>query len=228
VFVESEHDEALYERLYAKLRPSLVPEVSLAFISSGIAGSGNCDAVCAVVGQLRGSGNRFVWGIVDWDCKPHAVREGITVLGLERRYSIENYLLDPAIVAAFLLREKVLTKDEVGIEFRELLASTWPPFQSTVDLIVARVRSNLKDVTDAVLETSRFHNGMSVQVPRWYLRMRGHDLEAAVVKAFPYLEKFGPEDFKLKREIVKTVLDDIPGLISDDLVSLFLEIQRAR
>ena len=51
-----------------------------------------------------------MYGIIDWDKKNNADNK-VFVLGWQQRYSIENYVFDPIILANFILREKILKNE---------------------------------------------------------------------------------------------------------------------
>ncbi|MGB7522078.1 MAG: AAA family ATPase, partial [Spirulinaceae cyanobacterium] len=114
VFVESKYDTKYYELIYRKINQHLVPEISLNFISSGTNGE-NCEQVKSVVKQLVDCGNRKVYGIIDWDTK-NVGDAHIKVLGEKKRYSIENYIFDPILLITFLLREKLVTREELNLK----------------------------------------------------------------------------------------------------------------
>jgi hypothetical protein len=92
----------------------LVPEISLTFIASGVSGRGNCDQVKDVVQQLERGGSRSVYGIIDWDLV-NVGTDRVKVLGAGQRYSIENYLFDPLLIGALLLREKFFDSFELDL-----------------------------------------------------------------------------------------------------------------
>jgi ABC-type branched-subunit amino acid transport system ATPase component len=118
VFVESEYDVQFYEQIYQKLKNRLSSEISLNFISSGSGDKGGCDRVRAIVNDLSKHGNKTVYGIIDWDLK-NKHTERVKVLGQGNRYSIENYIFDPVILAAFLLLEGCITREMIGLERNE-------------------------------------------------------------------------------------------------------------
>jgi ABC-type multidrug transport system ATPase subunit len=118
VFVESEYDARFYEIIYNKIKDDLVPEVSLNFISSGLKDSGSCEQVKEIVRKLRDGGSKTVYGIIDWDGQ-NCGNQYIKVLGKECRHSIENYILDPLLVATFLFREKWIDRSDIGLNDNE-------------------------------------------------------------------------------------------------------------
>src|SRR5690606_8520162 len=123
VFVESKYDVIYYEKLYQIFKKKLTSEVSLNFIASGDIqkdkngmAKSNCEQVIEITKLLRKGGNKFVWGIIDWDRrvqKPH--NEYVKVLGWGKRYSIENFLFDPLIIAILLMSEKIKKPDFFGL-----------------------------------------------------------------------------------------------------------------
>lgn len=123
VFVESPNDVTFYEKLYNKLAHLLIPEISLSFISSGESRTdkngikiANCGQVINICETLRNAGNKFIWGIIDWDTDNEPDKfPYIKVLGNKERYAIESYLFDPILLAAMLLREKQIEKLELGL-----------------------------------------------------------------------------------------------------------------
>lgn len=74
VFVESKYDLYFYEKIYERMFEHLEPEVSLSFTPSGSTMTddngmpvSNCGQVKNATEVLRDAGNKFVWGLVDWD-----------------------------------------------------------------------------------------------------------------------------------------------------------------
>src|SRR5690606_993094 len=123
IFVESKYDVEYYERLYQIFKKRLNSEISLNFIASGdVQNNKNrqpistCDQVIKITDLLRNSGNKFIWGIIDWDLnskKPKS--EFLRILGWEERYSIENFLLDPLLMAILLMVEKIRKPEFFGL-----------------------------------------------------------------------------------------------------------------
>ncbi|MGB3694924.1 MAG: hypothetical protein WBG70_12935 [Spirulinaceae cyanobacterium] len=59
----------------------------------------------------------------------------------------------------------------------------------------------------------------------WYLQTQGHELERILKEVFPKQKRFSRES-ALKLEILSKVVDDLPTLLSQDFVDLFLYIQK--
>lgn len=227
VFVESQYDVQLYEQIYEKLKNRLVVEISISFISAGVGGRGNCDQVKEVVEQLYHGGNRTTYGIIDWDLKNHD-SERVKVLGQGNRYSIENYILDPILVVAFLLREKWIKRSMVDlsddITYVQLTKLDNVQLQVIADFIVNKVRTYVQPQTKEVHSLCEYIGGQTIQLPKWFLKIQGHQLETILKDIFPQLRRFQQEP-QLKREILLKVIDDIPALIPKDFLLLFRKIQ---
>ena len=226
VFVESKYDVLFYERIYDKIKSRLTKDISLNFISSGVAGIGNCDQVVDIVKKLTGFGNKFIFGIIDWD-KKNTPDEHILVLGEGERYSLENYIFDPILLCALLLSERIITRHDLGLQNNE----TYPEFknlpakqlQFMADFIVSKV-SDKFDTTNASRRKVIYANDLYVEVPEWYLHHQGHSLEAIVKENFPQLNKFNREE-ALKKEVIYKIIDDIPEFIPQDIIKTFQRIQ---
>lgn len=227
VFVEHQYDVGYYEPLYEKVRSALVPDISLTFIASGKSGQGSCEQVKDVVNRLYGGGNQTVYGIIDWDLT-HTGNERVKVLGRDLRYSIENYILDPILVAAFLLREKFVARSDLAMSdsstYLDLARSSNPELQKIAQFVLDKLKPHVATPLDGTQVSCSLFGGGQIELPVWFLRAQGHQLEAALKSAFPPLGRFTKEN-ELKKAVVTKVVDDLPGLISIDFVALFRSIQ---
>lgn len=226
VFVESKYDVLFYDKSYDKLRGNLINEISLNFISSGIDGAGNCDQVKEVVNKLSGFGNKSIFGVIDWDKKNRA-NGYIKVLGENKRYSIENYLFDPILISALLLRDKTIIREDVGLvknesygDFKNLSAGQ---LQVISDFLTSKIFSQINPADNTKIIV-KYVNGIEIEIPQWYLQHQGHDLEAHLKIIFPQLNKYN-KDGELKKEMINKIIDDIPELIPVDILELFRDIQ---
>lgn len=227
VFVESQYDAKFYEKIYEKLRGRLVQEISLNFISSGVGGQGNCQQVKEVVNQLYCRGNRTIYGIVDWDLSNNG-NERVKVLGLGQRYSIENYLLDPLLVAAFLLREKWIDRSTLGLceeeVYTQIALFGSDRLQRLANFIVHKLEANSTSQVEDTRQECEYVGEQKIDLPTWLLHMQGHELESLLKQTFPELNRFRQEG-QLNQEILLKVVDDMPTLLSKDFIDLFQQIQ---
>lgn len=237
VFVESPNDVAFYEFLYNKFGDKLDPEISLTFISSGEAHSdkngipvANCEQVNLITTHMRESGNKFVWGIIDYDeGKMKRINEFVKVLGGGNRYAIESYLLDPLLVAALLLRFKLIDREHISLSREETVDSLKSfennRLQTAANFVINALSVHVKDIYNAET-TCLLSNGKEIIIPNWYLLLRGHTLEEKLLLTFPKLGtiKKDKED-ALKMAVLNMVVDDLPGLISVDLIEILQRVQ---
>lgn len=235
VFVESPYDVIYYEKMYHQLSSFLIPEISLSFISSGESRTdkngvkiSNCSQVINITETLRNAGNKLVSGIIDWDCS-NTSSETVKVLGNGSRYSIENYILDPLLIGALLLREKIIAKEVLGLTQNEtyidLKHFNRERLQVIADYVIEQV-SKFVNPTDQTLTSVKLLNTIEINLPKWYLHHPGHPLESQILKAFPLLNsvKKGKEE-ALKIEIITKVIDDIQNIISQDILDVLKCVQ---
>jgi ABC-type multidrug transport system ATPase subunit len=235
VFVESINDVAYYEKMYQQLSTFLIPEISLTFISSGESRTdkngikiSNCGQVINITETLRKAGNKFVAGIIDWD-NGNSSSESVKVLGNGNRYSIENYILDPLLVGALLLREKFVAKEDLHLTsnetFIDLKNFDKYRLQMVADYVIGKV-SVIVNPTDSTLIAVKLLNQIEISIPKWYLHHQGHTLEEQILKAFPQLNsiKKGKEE-ALKLEILNKIVDDIPSILSHDILDVLKSVQ---
>ncbi|MDF6480583.1 hypothetical protein NLO56_24465, partial [Escherichia coli] len=164
-----------YEGIYDKLKPHLKPEISLAFIAAGGAKNGGCAHVRDVVNKLHDAGNKTVFGIIDWD-STNSSTDRVKVLGEGLRYSIENYILDPILVAALLFRERFVSRDDLNLTEEEthldFARFDDSKLQGIANFVVGKVQQKLSAETAADSMECRYVGGKSIQVPRWYTAMQ--------------------------------------------------------
>jgi hypothetical protein len=185
---------------------------------------GGCDRVKTLVGELSSGGARTVMGATDWDGK--AVSGGsVVVMGEGKRYSLENYLFDPVLLAALLLREKILDRNSLnmreGENFVDLKELSSERLQAVCDAVLRQLSW---EAVDGRCDECEYMCGLRVMIPRALLHKRGHALEADLRARFKELGKFKRAD-ELKVRIVDTVVDDVPELVSKDFLEFFRRLQ---
>lgn len=225
VFVESDYDINYYERIVVLLKKHLRVDISFVFISSGTKGSGSCDRVKALVKELSDAGSHIVFGIIDWDLHAGG-NEKVRVLGKGKRYSIENYLFDPIVVAILLFQMKIIGRDALCLDEEQTYADLRTFSNENLQIVVNNTLRFLGfelDLNDKSRDCS-YVNGHVVKIPVAYLEMRGHDLEARIKRKSDKFQKFRSES-SLKIEILENVLYNMPGFLSVDFVELLRGIQ---
>lgn len=232
IFVESQYDVKYYEKLYEKLIDNLNNEISLHFISSGdsrIDTKGNRVATCSqvknITNKLRELGNNQVWGIIDYDLTNNS-DTFVKVIGNGNRYSIENYILDPLLIGVLLLREKKICREEIGLKSNEnyydIRKFESERLQIIADYVISKLGMN---ITNNCIEC-KLINGKIIKIPKIYLDNQGHELEKLVLEKFQGLNELKKnKEEKLKIEMIDKVIDEMPEMVSVDILSLFREIQ---
>ncbi len=228
VFVESSIDAFLYTWIYENLKDRLNSEVSLNFISSGeskIDQTGKriatCDQVRSITQQLRKNGNRFIHGIVDWDCK-NFPGDHVEVLGT--RYSIENYIFDPLILGAFLLREQLIGKEKCSLQKNE-------NYYDLKNLDSDR----LQKVSNGVLSELGFMDregeqhlsyqtigNRKLSIPKSFVEYQGHELEKRILEKYSQLKQYRNA---LKKQVVKTIFMEETELVPHEILELMIRLQ---
>lgn len=233
VFVESQNDVFFYENIYEKLSNHLNPEISLSFISSGESRTdkngqsvSNCGQVINITKTLRTFGNKFIFGIVDWD-GVNREDEFVKVLGENKRYTIENYTFDPILISALLMREREITRENLELvnneSFSDFKRLSPAHIQHISNFFISVIARHF-DTADNTIDKVKYVNGMEIEIPRWYLIHHGHDLETKLKSIFGSIKRFHKEG-ALKEEIITKIVDDIPEFISLDILELFRSIQ---
>lgn len=227
VFVESQYDAEYYDKIYNSVKQHLEAEISLNFISSGVSGRGNCDQVIDIVNRLNEAGNNSIYGIIDWDKKNHD-KHKIKVLGYNRRYSIENYIFDPVLLGFYLLREKIITNEELGLDetdrYLDYHTFNEAKLQMITDRILDLIKHCFKDTSETTISKVTYVNGLVIDIPDWFLKNYGHDIPKFLLETFPPLRRYKDEN-GLRKEMISKTISDIPELISSDILELFKSIQ---
>lgn len=239
VFVESDVDVHFYSKVYDKLKKKIQSDKSLNFITSGLikGNTGNSDQVKKIVNTLTEYGNQTIYGIIDWDKKNYG-NEKIAILGLSARYSLENYIYDPIILSNFLLREKIVVREDLGLSdddsYYDFLNFQPQKLQYIVNYLIINIAKHTS-ISDNSITKVFYINGISLEIPTWYLQLQGHKLEELIKEAYPRLkgywdknkekvakidEKDVSVNTKLKEEVINKVFDDLPDFIPVDILTL--------
>ncbi|MCH5228165.1 MAG: AAA family ATPase [Muribaculaceae bacterium] len=218
VFVESGYDVSYYEYIRNALRKYNPEAISceLVFLETHkdkTAGS-NCDDVKRIVNLMGTNGNDRVYGIIDYD-NHNPSHDNIIVLGNGERYAIENYILDPLLLALFLIRERKWNPSDLGLSFTSIVnAKSLSP--EDAQKMVDKVLSDLGLDTGPMKEYTLV-NGWELHISQSFCTYRGHDLETKIKNTYPFLKSFKIEN-ALKIEIAKIIIDDFPELLPQDLL----------
>jgi hypothetical protein len=143
---------------------------------------------------MRKSGNSTTFGIVDWDLtnKPNRF---VFVHGLNERYSIENFILDPIYLVCLLidLNNAHGIMEKIGIDktYNQYLLGLGSSerLQGVVKVFFSDFESKFStNKYESDLMTIEYYNGHKLQIPKWYLQMRGHDIFSKIKTVYPAIE----------------------------------------
>ena len=194
IFVESPTDVLYYQSIYEKRVQEVNLSHKLYFISNA-PGKSNCSQVYGIVNQIRVSGNVTAFGIVDWD-SANAPTEFIRVHGLDERYSIENFILDPIYLVCLLIDTNnahgVMEAIGITTSYNQYLlgGEANERIQSIVTYYFSKFEERFPSYKyDSEKVTVHYLNGRCIQVPKWYLLMQGHEIVDKVQQIFPALNQ---------------------------------------
>jgi energy-coupling factor transporter ATP-binding protein EcfA2 len=237
IFVESKFDVEYYEAIYKIFRNKLHPEVSLNFIASGDAQKdkngqpiSNCTQVIEITKLLRNGGNKFIWGIIDWDLEKQLPDcEFVKVLGWQSRYSIESYILDPLLVAILVLVEKFQDPKEFGLQedfkLHMLFNLDEPSIQGIIDSMIRMLNFDSTVDLSEKIEYSTI-SGKRLLLPKNFTELNGHDLEAKYLKEIPKLNSIKKnKENELKNAIIKKAIQEYEEFTPKDLLDILISVQ---
>lgn len=229
VFVESHLDVQYYDSILKKIKHHLHPEISLSFIATTHkqGGKGGCGHVKNIVKLLTLHGNNSIRGLIDWDRKNKPSPQ-LEVLGQNQRYSIENYILDPLLIAMLLFQDKYISRTDIGLTDDEVSSDivNMPNhrLQKIANHIIQGIEPNLTHL-DPTPTPCKYIGGKEISIPASYLLCQGHDLEALLKKKFVSLNNYHRDD-GLKKEVLRRIFDEFPDFIPACFVNTFKNLQK--
>lgn len=238
VFCEDESDAEILSHLYRFAKKSIESQRSLVFISSGfqfaekpVMNSG-CEAVKSIVNSLAAGNNKTIFGLIDGDGK--ATSEGrILVLGSGTRDGLENYVLDPLLVAALVVQSPWFGHDQKqlgleGVVSRDLLGMTNDQLQSVVNAVQEVVFDGY-EWRHPLIE-AKYAGGKVVKISSRVREMDDHEYADLVLKAFPNFKKITHQHTghkaqrDLMRHIAAVVVREFPEFVPQDIVNTFKDL----
>lgn len=226
IFVESKYDVIYFEKLFDSLMRKHGYSYQPIFMEPH-RGTSNCSDVIGIVEKLRQAGNDLVWGIVDFDGANRS-KDSVLVLGENKRYAIENYLLDPIYVVLSLIRCRKATYLDFGVSTK----STYPDAayltqsecQTLIDNFIVKIGYTLDDLILVTLE-----NGFQLNYPQRLLMCHGHSYETLIQEQFPELREIsrGQGDSALKLGLAE-VFAEFPQFIPVEIGELFALMDEPR
>lgn len=237
VFVESQYDAEYYESMYNIFKPFLSNEISLNFIASGDVQKdkngqpkNNCNMVETITNTLNDAGNNSIFGIIDWDLKETLPKNhNVKVLGFGKRYSIENFLLDPLLVGLYLIKEKIYKPEYFGLNQNLSLGDLLTINAEECQKIINKVEKDFAEKTTLEKVEGIDYltiNNLCLQIPDFIAKTQGHKLEMIYKKLYPQLNAIASKgENHLKNTIISKVIEDFTPYAPQDLLHILASIQ---
>lgn len=230
VFAESDTDAGIYQRIYSLIKAEIDCTRELAFLSTGMRKkdggeiNSGCTIVRNIVQSLFDAGNKAVYGVVDWDGYAEST-DRVKVLAEGSRDGIESVLLDPLLICLLLMKIRKAPENLKDIDrFVGADRLAPPDLQRMADEVQ---HTAFPDAGNDKIEVS-YLGGATINVLREYATINDHDLEDALVKAFPSLNKwFNRGRGELVKGVLEEVLTEHRGFCPVDLKTLFESIANA-
>lgn len=218
VFTESAADAKTYNLLYQMLMNSLPPERSLEFISTGT--RSGCAEVTSLVGKLVEAGNTSVFGLIDSDQGRNQCATRIHVLCDGTHDGLENVILNPLLLSAFICHSFQQYRDSIGLNDNHTF--TWICQASTdwQDIAARTAEFIFKSKPGGVVGV-RYLGGFELELDERCFNTDDHAYEDLVLKAFPSFEaiarKKGGSAGLLMQRIAQTVVAEQPSFLPLDM-----------
>lgn len=225
IFVESKYDVQYFERLYNIVKRDKSISYTPIFLEPH-SGTSNCTDVISIVTILSNNGSDLARGIIDWDGKNNASHPNIRILGNSKRYSIENYILDPLFIGLSLIREKKKSFADFSLNnfhsYVDASKLTAQDAQIICDFII-----NATGLTSSPILAVTLQNGWILNLPESFTSMRGHDWEELLKQKIPEINALIAKqrgDSALKLQVMTTI-EEFPQYLSIDIFETLNSIQ---
>ena len=225
ILVEDRFDVNAYSKTFNLLQDNefLNTDLSLVFVPTSNKRdkiTGGSSVVKAWITKMFDAGMNNLRGLIDMDTSNIAT-DNIKTLN---RYSIENYLLDPIIVYALLI-DKGLSENIEGVHIEKknyyaIVKLNNELLQKIADNVLQKVK--LKYATQLTNEDKveiTYVNGMKINVPKWFVETRGHDL----VNYFRQTFVTNNNKVVISKELdeLLDMVSRLPEFISYDFINIF-------
>jgi hypothetical protein len=175
-------------------------------------------------------GNTHVYGLIDWDLK-NSPEQQVIILGLGKRYAIENYVFEPHFLGLYLIHKKFVTPNDLGLvdcnSYLDVIKRIETD-NSSLQIIVDHVQNNISwEDEDISMVKSELLDGSEIEVRKEIFEMKGHKLEDLIKESWPSLKSVRSNnggDSALKKDVINTVINDFPGFLSKDISATFSSI----
>lgn len=233
VITESSADPEYFQPVYSTLvqRGLLNTDPPLSFLAASKPGDdgsgGGSSQVRNWAPKLHDLGLERFRGLIDRD----GTNQPDSIISVLHRYSIENYLFDPLTLTAYLIHR--LIPDPFGVvladltQIREFMSSdasaVEPLVQKLCDWLASQTA--VPDIGSSTPVPCDYLGFAGIQIPDWWLKTRGHDIEAIVRAPLNQLGMVSNRGALLKNgkrdELIAFQAAAYPELISKDFISIF-------
>lgn len=227
VFAESDTDAEIYERLYSILKSHVKCPVELNFLSTGVRNkeggetNSGCSIVRKIVDQMVSTGNKSVFGIVDWDGETTSTGR-IKVIAEGSRDGIENVLLDPLLICLLLMKH---IRAPACIQDISRFVAASQLESAEIQRLIDSIQLQLFPCQSNEFITVTYVGGMHAKICKDYLLMDDHELERKLCEQFPFLKKWSNGGRgKLSRAIVEEVLVEYTEFCPQEIATVFESI----
>ncbi|MEM9487296.1 MAG: hypothetical protein AAGA83_26820 [Cyanobacteria bacterium P01_F01_bin.116] len=174
---------------------------------------------------LSNSGNDSVLGLVDWDGNRNPSGR-VHVLAHNVRDGLENCIFDPLLIALQVARDARNRRTKVGITNDETYLDVAHFAPDRLQAIVVAVCQTLGTNGGGTLH-QRYIGGLELDIPSSHLTKDDHDLENAVLAAFPEFNAFNRHSGDLLRHFATTTMTELPQFIPDLFTATFIALLNA-
>lgn len=232
VITESHHDADFFTAVYrvCKKQEALgkglprTPEqrvCSLNFIGSGTTGGGK-SRVKDLVGQLTENGNRDVFGLIDRD-EDEEPTDRILLAG-GHRYTLENYIFDPVLILALIVKLRKTGKDQYGLSDEDGVSQLDDFRPEQLQQAVDKVQAVFLDLDGTIPQNTKYSylNGKSVMVSKQWADM---NKKMVCEKISDFLDR---ATCRVGKDWAKEVIDllrDFPGFIPLDIAETLRDLE---
>lgn len=231
VFVEHTYDVEYYEALFDIISRKEKFTVTPQFLPPHTLNGSNCDAVLEITRKLRDMGNTNVYGLIDRDIN-NSPEKQVIILGQGKRYAIENYIFEPHFIGLYLIYKNFISPKELGLDKCFSYVDVTKKIEvesSCLQTIVDNIQNKIEWGDAAKYSvTSQLLDGTEIMMRKEIFEMKGHALESLVKKTWNILNSIRSNndgDSALKKDIINTVINDFPNLISKDISKTFSSIR---
>jgi len=233
VITESSSDPEYYQPLYSTLiqKELCNPSPPLSFLAASKPGDdgsgGGSSQVQNWAPKLHDLGLERFRGLIDKD----GTNQPDAIISVLDRYSIENYLFDPLTLTAYLIHRAI--PDPFGVAPSDLMAirefvsaepSTVTPLVQTLCNWLAS-EASVPEIASATLVSCNYVGFDGIEIPDWWLKTRGHDVERVIRGPLNRLGTNTGRGALLKDgkrdELIRFQCSTFPELISKDFISIF-------